>query len=310
MPRKKERARVGILATVTRRSRDGQSVRACCVLCGCESARSLDVETEVAQVRAPAKIVRCVGCGFRYLWPRPSDAVVRSAYSEESVARYCEAGMRYVGGETEVPCYLRVRLAYLKRQLGGVGKLLDVGAGSGAFARFAAESGWEVVATELETAASRIAAQGGVEVIVGDLTEIELPHQEAFDVVHMNHVLEHVCDPVRTLRRAREVLRPRGLLVVEVPHEFADLAFLVRRAVHASVAYRVPTQHLWFFTPRTLQRMVRGAGFQIVRLSTRREWSDAQAWRRLTKRAVGWLERLVGRGPLIELIANRQGPGA
>jgi SAM-dependent methyltransferase len=52
----------------------------------------------------------------------------------------------------------------------------------------------------------------------GDAHELALIQPETFDYVHSSHLLEHLEDPVRFLRRAFEVLKPGGYLLLLVPH--------------------------------------------------------------------------------------------
>jgi SAM-dependent methyltransferase len=52
----------------------------------------------------------------------------------------------------------------------------------------------------------------------GDAHELAGIPLETFDYVHSSHLLEHLEDPVRFLRRAFEVLKPGGFLLLLVPH--------------------------------------------------------------------------------------------
>jgi SAM-dependent methyltransferase len=76
-----------------------------------------------------------------------------------------------------------------------------------------------------------------------------------YDVVVMSHFLEHLRDPVSTLRAQRDLLAPDGLLFLEVPngdHRFKD--------------HHEP--HLSFFETATLSRVVEAAGLRMLRVET------------------------------------------
>ena len=91
--------------------------------------------------------------------------------------------------------------------------------------------------------------------------------------MRFNHVLEHTRNPLDELRRARELIRPGGLLLIGVP----NLAGLSVRMKSWQSRLRLKTKcwrhyaalhHLWFFTPETLQLVATSAGFEIVRWET------------------------------------------
>jgi hypothetical protein len=63
---------------------------------------------------------------------------------------------------------------------------------------------------------------------------------------------------------------------------------------------------LWFFTPNSLSAMLRSSGFFVVSLELRRDCSDPHPLRRLAKRVVHRLERPLGLGPLITVMAQRR----
>jgi 2-polyprenyl-3-methyl-5-hydroxy-6-metoxy-1,4-benzoquinol methylase len=87
-----------------------------------------------------------------------------------------------------------------------------------------------------------------------------------FDVAVVNHVLEHVSDPVALLRAVRKRLRPGGRLHVAVPNANAWEAKL-----SGFVAYA--PYHLIYFTPTTLQHVVEKAGFRTEQVITHESFS-------------------------------------
>jgi hypothetical protein len=81
----------------------------------------------------------------------------------------------------------------------------------------------------------------------------------------MGHVIEHVLDPLRSLERARELLRPGGVLFGETPNA-ACWDFLLFGRYWG--ALHVP-RHITFFNYRNLTRMLLRAGFQNVKIEPR-----------------------------------------
>lgn len=97
------------------------------------------------------------------------------------------------------------------------GSLLDVGCGDGSFLLLARTCGWQVVGLDPDQKAvvnaksqDLIIHQGGIELFEGK--------SSLFDVITLNHVIEHVHDPARVLRTCHTLLKPGGQLWVETPN--------------------------------------------------------------------------------------------
>jgi SAM-dependent methyltransferase len=294
------------MSSETAQANTGRDRTAC--LCGNDRGRPLLLETAVSRPHGQGQVVQCPACGLRFVAPRPTHAELRAYYAGEFEETYRRVGMDYIGGREAPPPHLRQRLASLERRLGRPAVLLEVGAGAGAFAGYAKDRGWQVIGTEVsEAAAKRVRDRYGVDMRVGEIGDLDVP-ADSVDVVHMNHVLEHVLDPRRTLTHARNLLRPGGILVVEVPHEFADLVYWIRRSVGRIRPYHVRSPHLWFFTPPTLRRLLEDVGFDIVSLDTPRRASEERSvLLRIVKRTVVLFERPAHRGPLIVVLGRKHG---
>jgi SAM-dependent methyltransferase len=97
----------------------------------------------------------------------------------------------------------------------------------------------------------------GLDVKTGFIQEAALP-SESFDAVTAWHVLEHTEDPSGVLRRLYECLKPRGILVVEVPNV---------EAVCQSPSSTFHKAHIYNFNGITLRGIVEKTGFSLVSLS-------------------------------------------
>jgi 2-polyprenyl-3-methyl-5-hydroxy-6-metoxy-1,4-benzoquinol methylase len=138
--------------------------------------------------------------------------------------------------------------------------ILDVGCGSGHYARLAAEAGARVIAADVaenyvEQARAHVgdALAGRCEFRVEDAERLSLP-DEAVDKVLMTEVIEHVPHPEHAVREATRVLRPAGRLVVSTPSRFSplNLAYSVKRRVRGYAF----NEHLHEFTPSSFRRLV------------------------------------------------------
>ena len=207
-------------------------------------------------------------CGLVWLDPLPLEADIHLAYEQyythDASAEPGDAGAkrilrslyRTVLGWTPIGRERRrVRLAYLDEV--SPGRLLEVGCGNGQRLATLRTLGWQVEGQEVDVRAAEHAGNHyGLTVHVGELTKLRLP-EAGFDAVIMNHVIEHVHDPIALLTECRRVLKTGGRLVAVTPniesygHE------------HFGVAWRgldVP-RHLHVFSRRTLTSLARRAGF-------------------------------------------------
>ena len=150
------------------------------------------------------------------------------------------------------------------------GRLLDVGCGGGDFLAEMQSLGWDVAGIEPDaTAASAARARLGVTVEGGTAETSAFP-AGSFDVVTLNHVIEHVPDPITTLRACGRLLRTGGTLVLVTP----NIESLGRRVFDGAWMHWDPPRHLHIFSRRALRACVQRAG-----LVTERLWTSAQGVR-------------------------------
>jgi len=121
---------------------------------------------------------------------------------------------------------------YLKRHGSGRRLLLDFGCGNGSFIIAASNEGFECAGVEFEPSAIANAREkSGLPVTS---LEAALCSDRRFEVVHLGDVLEHLPDPLGTIRTLHSLLVPDGLFFIEGPLEnHRSLVFLVARGQKA-----------------------------------------------------------------------------
>lgn len=227
----------------------------CCNLCGETAAEPL--------VRYEHNtIVRCRGCGLVYVTPRASDQRLANVYNGSYFE--CAKGPYYKDYFAE-RSWRTEEFRRLVRQIGRYetpGRLLDVGAAAGYLLDAAREAGWKTVGVELAERASRFAREElGLDVRTAQLPDVELEEQSV-DVITMIDVIEHTVDPRANLRAAHRYLRADGLLVLSTPN-IESLGF---RIFGRGFVFLAPEVHLWYFSPRTMRRLLAETGFRVFRI--------------------------------------------
>lgn len=144
-------------------------------------------------------------------------------------------------------------------------RLLEIGVGSGSFLEFARSRGFQVMGCDLSGPVCRhIEGKFHIPVHHGHVNT--LPDEPAFDVVVMNHVLEHVSDPVGLLQEVRRRMNRGSVLHVVVPN--VDSWESCLRGWTGFEPY-----HLVYFRPTTLKNAAERAGFLVSRISTHESFS-------------------------------------
>jgi SAM-dependent methyltransferase len=245
-----------------------------CLLCGADGVPLVSgLVDHLFGVPGTWSLSLCPVCGFGWLDPQPTRGDIGKAYERYYTHADEEPGDR----KATRPPYLRRKLRRLYRwglrRLGvmearnrmlamfleGVpkGRLLEIGCGNGARLAQLVREGWQVVGQEVDPKSAEYAfARHGVAVLVGDLYTLGL-EAESFDCILMNHVLEHLHDPVDVLQECRRLLKPGGRLVAVTP----NLLSLGMRTFGAHWRGLEAPRHLHLFRPATLLRVAAMAGF-------------------------------------------------
>ena len=136
-------------------------------------------------------------------------------------------------------------------------KILDVGCGAGWFLETAKERGWDVYGTEYAEDAVELCRRKGIETKHGALDASVFGNMR-FDVITSFEVIEHLSKPLDELQHVHRLLRPNGLFYVTTPN-FNAIPRLMLKADYSIIDY---PEHLSYFTPRTLHRVLQSTGFR------------------------------------------------
>ena len=168
--------------------------------------------------------------------------------------------------------------------LGGK-RVLEVGAGSGRDGLVLASRGAAVVSLDyslpsLRLVAAQTAGIGSLAVCCGDA--FALPFADGtFDVVFHQGLLEHFRNPDDLIAENARVLKPGGIILVDVPQRYH---------YYTVVKHILIALHLWFagwereYSVAELERLLRKHSFSIV--SSYGEWFNPPMWYRMLRRGL------------------------
>jgi len=202
--------------------------------------------------------VRCRSCGHLFVTRLPGEEVLREVYHQYSYEAQALAA---------VPPFVFQRLREMLRPFDRVcqtGRLLDVGFGAGCTLVVARELGWQPYGIEASALAVEQARRNGFEeVTLGSLLDAPYP-DGYFDVVTMYELVEHLTEPRAFVEKAARLLRSGGVLHLSTPNGTGVSA----RQLGTGWSVVAPPEHINLFSPRSIEMLLRGAGFGQVRVST------------------------------------------
>jgi len=236
-----------------------------CICCGYRRRRVLEFQSRLLRLNPPVKVVKCK-CGLIHIFPFCKLESSSKLYDElhSCWGSFCRSG--------EPEEYEKLRIGRIQEYLGKKElSLLEIGSGVGYFLNYAKRMGWgRIVGIEISMKAVEFAKKSGLnEIYCGDFLEVDLPPQK-FDLIYCNHVLEHLPYPDRVLEKCRKFMKENSLLVMEVPYEFRNLGYFyysLFRKKNLIEIYEKPVGHIYFFSPRTIKRLLRKSGFRIIKFS-------------------------------------------
>ncbi|MCX6628358.1 MAG: class I SAM-dependent methyltransferase [Candidatus Solibacter sp.] len=263
----------------TRETVEWEAVRAFCRDAG-------DLNSLYFQIPPTFDLVRCSVCGLLFCNPRLSVDIVNAFYDD------------YMGGRFQavIPPYNADFRAEVQRKIadelerelkrGAVGLLgvmrhnlmglfrniraLDVGCAHGPMLRCFREKGWRAYGIDVSERAAQRAREYGT-VWVGDVhTLLEEQPGSRYDCITLVDVLEHLASPSRVLWNAARVLKPGGVMYLEVPNSESGMDEVSR--------------HFFLFPESCIRAMLERHGlseYRVVHLSDRYNAYDLPSQGRL-----------------------------
>jgi len=148
-------------------------------------------------------------------------------------------------------------------------RLLEIGCGSGVFLARMRNLGWKVSGIDPDPAAVSWAQRvHHLDVTCGTWEQMRFP-ADSFDVITMNHVIEHVHDPVGLLTECQRMLRPGGNLVLTTPN--ADS--WGHRMFAGDWRGLEPPRHFMIFSTRNLEECTRRSNLETLTLRSISRWA-------------------------------------
>lgn len=225
-----------------------------CDVCG-SSDRHILFKTKLKDGRMSTggPLVKCNSCGMIYISSRIDK---EKNYNKKTIEKLSKSCLWITDMEAHRN-YWKRRLNDLEEHAPNKGKILDVGCFNGYFLDEARSNGWDVYGVEPKKSAAIHATDklNLINVYNGTLMEANYP-DNYFDVVTLYHVIEHLPTPSIVLQEISRIIKKDGLLVVEAPN-----CNFWMKIMRSKFRYLQP-DHYWYFTRKTIYRILRQSGFQ------------------------------------------------
>jgi SAM-dependent methyltransferase len=201
-------------------------------------------------------IWQCVCCGLGRAQTatfNPDEYYTEDYFSGRRADGYAD----YLGAENILRREFSRSVQFVRKHRAG-GRLLDVGCAYGFFLE-EARPFYEVAGIEIAETAARSCRERGLRVLTGTPAEAAFAQLGMMDVIVLLDVIEHLPDPSATLALCARHLNPDGIILITT----GDFGSVYARLAGRHWRLMTPPQHLWFFTPKSLARMLRTIGLQM-----------------------------------------------
>jgi 2-polyprenyl-3-methyl-5-hydroxy-6-metoxy-1,4-benzoquinol methylase len=249
-------------------------------------------------------MIRCRECGLVWTPELPDAEYLKRVYSE-SYFKSSDSGALgyddYAADRMKISRTFHKRLAEIEKWTGSRGRLLDVGCAMGFSLDVARQRGWEAVGVEISEYACDYARRNlGIDVICGSIGEVGLK-DNSFDVITMWDYIEHNPDPVNEITRANRLLKDGGLLALTTP----DIRSLPARIWRTRWMGIKQGEHLYYFSPHTLRRLLVTCGFETIHMKHVGKYVDVGFFIRRTGLYSSGMERALSKAAQALNIAER-----
>jgi len=225
-------------------------------------------------------LCECGICGLIFQRDIPNDILMERLYEhwinpQKDFRRHQKEGIGYYSYFAQEIMKI---ISYFKKVPSSL-SFLDFGMGWGDWALMAKALGCNSYGTELSAERIKHARSNGIKVITWN----EIP-QHCFDFINIEQVLEHLPEPLNTLRYLKSALKTEGLIKVSVPtainikQRLKIMDWKALRGTRNSLIPVAPLEHINFFTRKSLLMMAAEAGMKEVVIPMRLHYKYMTLW--------------------------------
>ncbi|MFS0575527.1 class I SAM-dependent methyltransferase [Sporosarcina sp. 179-K 3D1 HS] len=222
------------------------------------------------------RIIDCKTCGFKHLYPFPSEEDLNKFYREKYYSEikpqdYKELSVEEVEEKTDnVMLNQSYSKIYEKVEKSIDCKsdteltMIDVGCGNDLLSLYFQRKGWKSIAIEPSKEASNYLKQFGLQVIDKPVDNIKEFPKENLKFINIQFVLEHLANPRGFLKKAYKALEPGGILRVCVPNDFSEGQLAYKEYFNEDYHWVTYPDHINYFTFESLELLLKEHGFKEV----------------------------------------------
>ncbi|KKN66586.1 hypothetical protein LCGC14_0470010 [marine sediment metagenome] len=195
---------------------------------------------------------KCINCGLIQQLPLPKFNEIKNIYdSDEIYCNQAEIGSKEGFFYSIMKFYLRNKKI----------RILDVGASTGTMLALLKSKGYKnLEGIELSSRSCKIAREKfELNFKNIDISKANFP-SNYFDFIIINHVIEHLRNPIIALKNVNQFLKINGILFLSTPNS----ACLNARLVRKNWRYYIPDEHIFLYNQNSIKFLLNKIGFEIV----------------------------------------------
>lgn len=209
------------------------------------------------------KLYRCFSCNVVFIHPQPTYKNISLNNQDKYNSLLTERAYFAKKDELSVRALNDVKkiLKYKKS-----GRILDIGCSYGFYLAVFKKYGFKTFGIDITPRAIEYARDSlHLNVYKGDFMNYNF--NKKFNVVTVYDLIEHLPDPIKLMKRIKNILNKNGLIVVQTP----NIDSLISKITGNKWFWLLAPQHLFLYSVGSIKRLLESNGFEILEITT---WDD------------------------------------
>jgi len=208
------------------------------------------------------KIVECQNCYHVQLSPIPSDNEEEKFYNKNLQQKNIRDVNSIKNLQQKMIVDTERRVNLVSKLTPKNGRVLEIGSGHGFFLEMMRKKGFDMTGIEVSKEKEKILKK----VTKAKVLNININEKNLeigfFDTIVFFHVLEHMREPIDFLNKCKNLLKPKGKIISEVPN-CDDFQLKLNKKYNEFYWQRA---HISYFTPKILKKVFQKNHFKNIRI--------------------------------------------